>query len=241
MDKNFFTDALGLMGGDDAIGVLCDVLSDSKAGDPARFWAAMALRKYTDKRIGPALHRALKEMSPGGVSMGVVILELGRIRYEPALPDLRKLAEQHPRKKDEPPAVDSYEMALLRFEGDWGKAGEERRYMLWLPPEATLGRPIQAAVYEENISSRYISFSGLDVTEGNFMVNGKPLIEPGSYASLPFQGSVVVYSAAPGHLTCYTLNLAEHITKPGRYKIRYGLGDVYSNEAVIVVHEAPPK
>jgi hypothetical protein len=225
---------------------------------------------HTDKRIGPALHKAMKEMSPGGEPMSVVIRELGRCRYEPAIPDLlsllrdpdkkcqwpasealatlrckeaildlRKIVEQNPEKENKPPRADSYQMALLRLEGDWGKAGQESRYMIWLPPEATVGQPIPATVYEENIVTDYREFSAMAVTADDFMANGKPLIEPDPKGRL-IGGSFVSFFAPPGYVGHSSVDLSKYITKPGRYTIRYGLGDIHSNEATIIVHPAKP-
>jgi hypothetical protein len=58
-NKDLFCSALGEMGGDEAIGVLCEVLSDSTVDAYQRGYAAMALQRHEDERIGPALHKAL--------------------------------------------------------------------------------------------------------------------------------------------------------------------------------------
>lgn len=265
-EKDFFTGALGLMGGDDAVGVLCDVLADSKAGDHERSYAAKALQMHSDKRIGPALHKALNEMAPVGEPMRMVIRELGRTHYEPAvpdllrllrdpnkkcqwpasealatlrckeaIPDLRKIVEHNPDKEDEPPTEDGYRMALLRLEGDWGAAGKDRRFMIWLPTEATVGSPIKVSVYEENISAGYVTFSGIDVTEDAFTLDDKRLVQSDRRAF-----DFLSWQAPPGHVSRQDLDLSEHITKPGRYKIRFGLGDIHSNEATLLLRPAKP-
>jgi hypothetical protein len=260
---------LGVMGGDDAIGALCEVLSDPKEEDREKGTAAEALERHTDKRIGPALHKAMKQMQPGREAFGYVVKGLGRQRYEAAIPDLlkflrdpqpdvswpasqalamlhckgaipdlRKIVEQHPGDKDKPPERDSYEMALLRLEGDWGQAGEDCRYMMWAPREITVGQRLEVTIYKENLALKPVEWSDLDMQKDDLVVNGKPLIEQDPRGFRVFVGCGRVWSAYPGEVSSHTLDLSQDLTKPGRYTIRYGLGDVHSNEAVVVVHPA---
>ncbi len=260
------------MGGDDAIGVLCEVLSDPKEEDGVKGTAAEALERHTDKRIGPALYKAMKQMQPGREAFGYVVKGLGQHHYEAAIPDLlgllrdpqadvrwpasqalamlhckdaipdlRKIVEQHPGEKNKPPERDGYEMALLRLQGDWGQPGEDSRYMIWAPQEVTLGQPLEVTVYKENLAREPVEWSDLDMQRDDLMVNGKPLIEPDPSGFRVFGGCFRSWSAYPGDISSHILDLTQDLTKPGRYKIRYGLGDVHSNEAVVVVHEAPPK
>ena len=267
--RDLFCGALGLMGGDEAIGVLCDVLANPKVSDHERSYAAMDLRQHTDKRIGPALHKALKEMSPGNEPMDIVIRELGHRHYEPAIsdllsllrngdmrcqwpasqalatlrckeaiPDLRKIVERNPLKKGEPPRADSCQMALLRLTGDWGHAGEESRYMIWLPEEATVGQPIQATVYTENIAAGPVEWNYISLVRDDLMVNGKPLVEPTKdrFSVSDFMSGLVPH----GEVRSDSIDLSKDLMKPGRYTVRFGLGEIHSNEAVILVKPARP-
>ncbi len=165
---------------------------------------------------------------------------LAMLHCKDAIPDLRKIVEEHPTDKDKPPERDGYEMALLRLEGDWGRPGEESRYMLWAPREITLGQRLEVTIYKENLALKAVEWSDLDMQKDDLVVNGKPLIEQDPRGFRVFGGCWRSWSACPGDISSHTLDLTEDLTKPGRYTIRYGLGDVHSNEATIVVRPAKP-
>src|SRR5262249_26042663 len=86
-DKDYFCSALGSMGGEDAIEVLCEVVADAKVEDQQRKRAAMALDGQRGNRIGPALQKALLEIRDED-SLSGVVRALTHLRYQPAGPGL---------------------------------------------------------------------------------------------------------------------------------------------------------
>ncbi len=90
-----FTSELGLFGGEEAIGILCEVVADPGIGDGERGYAASALEGHVDPRIGPALHTALKQVThPNAVSR--TVRALIHVQYQPAAPDLLAALEREP-------------------------------------------------------------------------------------------------------------------------------------------------
>lgn len=85
-DKDLFCSALGLMGGDDAIGLLCEIAADSTVPDQRRKYAVMALCRHTDKRIVPALHAALKDLRDED-ALNAVVRAPALLRHKAAIPD----------------------------------------------------------------------------------------------------------------------------------------------------------
>jgi len=92
-DRSRYTSILGLIGGDEAIGLLCDIGTDLQVSAYERKYALLALERHKDIRIGPALHRALKQM-PDGEGLDCVVKGLMHRHYKPAETDLLELFKQ---------------------------------------------------------------------------------------------------------------------------------------------------
>jgi hypothetical protein len=96
-DQRDFCLVLGDMGGEEAIGLLCEIVSNSRLDDERRAYAVEALDGLRDKRIGPALVKALKQVRHRDTFYQVV-KALTHLRYKPAGPDL--LAQLTTREDD---------------------------------------------------------------------------------------------------------------------------------------------
>lgn len=79
--------ALGYMGGQDCIGVLCDILKNPQQPDLTRKYAAQALdvvsQKEFDRRMGPALAVALEQVKNED-SLSGIVRAITHLRYKPA-------------------------------------------------------------------------------------------------------------------------------------------------------------
>ena len=86
-DKDLFCSALGLIGGAEPIGILCDVAADEHMPDQQRSYAAMALRGHLDSRIGPVMTKALASLM-GNEAIARFAHTLAGQRYETGAPAL---------------------------------------------------------------------------------------------------------------------------------------------------------
>jgi hypothetical protein len=93
--RSDYTSLLGLIGGKEAIDLLCDTATDLQVSANERKYAILALRRHEDKRIGRTLHAALKQM-PDGEGLDCVVKQLTHRRYKPAESDLLALFKHLP-------------------------------------------------------------------------------------------------------------------------------------------------
>ncbi len=91
-NKDLFCHAVGLMGGEDAVDFLCELIGDTAMADSQRVAAAVSLKSFDNVRMGPALFKAIKEVSNDNEQMFVELaIALGRARYKPAAPELLRI------------------------------------------------------------------------------------------------------------------------------------------------------
>jgi hypothetical protein len=85
--KDTYCLALGRLGGEEAVGTLCEVVADPRGPDALRGWAAVALGPHDDRRIGPAVKKGMA-LTRNDEALARMAWVLMRFRYQPAAPEL---------------------------------------------------------------------------------------------------------------------------------------------------------
>jgi hypothetical protein len=238
MDRDLFCSVLGSMGGKDAIGVLCELVTDARLEDQRRKYAAMALRHHTDRRIGPALHTALKQLREED-PLSTVVRTLVRVGHTVAAPDMltafRRIENSYykaevaqalaafrhrPAIPDIRRFVESFrsnnqkppaaaELALLLLTGDWGTPGASYRLHISAPAEAVLGQKLMLRIHVENIGKEPLWT--WHVSETDLVVDGK---KPPVELELTLGGGLMGHFY-PGEVHTMTCDFSRRIVKPG--------------------------
>ncbi len=260
MDKDLFCSVLGYMGGEDAIGVLCDLVADARLEGQRRGYAASALAGHTDKRIGPALHTAVKQLRDED-ALGRVVRVLACVRYAPAGPDLlaafKRMKNGHYqaevaqalaalryrqavpeirgfvegfRSRGQEPPCEA-EIALLRLTADWGKPGRQYRLHVVAPAEAVVGRPMRLTIYVENVGDEPLW--RWNSAEYGLVIDGKA---PKREMKDGFGGIMSQFD--PGEVHTITCDVSDRITAPGKHTVLYAPGEARSNVVTITVRPA---
>ncbi|MBI3096746.1 MAG: hypothetical protein HYY93_00650 [Planctomycetes bacterium] len=182
MEQHLFSGALGLLGGDDSITALCDLLEDSTQDDENRKYIVYALRGHLHPRIGPALQKSLREVETEEPLAAIAAVIAGR-GYAPAGQDLlevmkrvgfsyyggtiaRAVALLHVpgaeleigkiaegcRQAGRPSA--DFETALRLLSSDWGEPGPSVRLLLVPPESPRHGLPMEVVVHAEILSAK---------------------------------------------------------------------------------------
>jgi hypothetical protein len=251
LDKDLFCGALGDLGGDDAIGVLCEIVADAKQEDMRRKYAAVALEDRFDKRIGPALHQAIKELDNGEAVGGVarVLMHqhylvaapdmlaamkrigsidvaecLAGMRYTEAISEVRRLADDLRRKYGRD--LENIQLVLERLTGDWGTPGETARVRISGPARVLAGEKVVLTLHVENIGPEKFEF---DTVPTGLVINGRDPSE-----GRGFFGIFRIYTLRPGDLHTFYWDPTGELKGPGRYTITYGFGGARSNEITIL-------
>jgi hypothetical protein len=262
MDRDLFCSTLGLMGGKDAIGVLCDLVADARLEDQRRKYAAMALAGRTDRRIGPALHTAVKQMRDED-ALGGVVQSLLWARYTAAAPDLlvafKRMQNDHyraelaqvlaafrhqpavpelrrlvqgSREKNQAPPS-GIELALLRLTGDWGKPSATLRLHVVAPAEAVVGQKLMVTLHAENIGKEPLyRWNGAEM-EAGLVIDGK--VPKREEMVDGISGRITYFY--PGEVYTLTQDISLRITTPGKHTIQFDLG-ARSNVATVIMRPA---
>ncbi len=248
-ERGRYTSLLGLLGGEEAIGLLCDIATDLQVPAPHRHYAVMDLDQYQDRRIGPCVHTALKQM-PDGESLACVAKVLAHRRYKPAeadlldrfkllpntsyakgslaqtlaafrcqaaIPELRRVLRELPRKQkesDDPPG--GFDLALLRLTGDWGEASEDARLFVVPPKRSRLGEKMELTVYLEASGVKPIRIGPLPRERG-LLVDGKSVFKDEEIGII--MGPI--WSLSPGDVWSFTCDLTPYVKAPGVHKVQY--------------------
>jgi hypothetical protein len=256
-DKDFVCGALGLLGGADAIGALCAVVADASQADLTRKYVAVALDGHVDRRIGPALHKAVKELH-NGEAVGGVARVLRHQRHAAAAPDL--LAAMKRIDNDYCKAEVAQCLAAMRYaraipairrlaadlrgrhKGGPGAEGVELALQRLTGDWGTAGKamrvrltaPAEVSAADKGplrIDVENVGaepFRSWNVPSG-LTINGRAW-PAGRYA-----GGGLGYLVWPGDVHTIAWDLAGELREPGTYRLRYEFADGCSNEVRIRV------
>jgi hypothetical protein len=258
-DKDLFCSALGYIGGEEAIGVLCDIVVDERVPDYRRKYAVMALDGHTDKRIGPALVKALKNLRNEEAIEAVARLPI-IVRYQPAAPELisaLKRMESSYSKADVAQALAALrckeavpeikklledlqkDKQAFEFEGRKVELALLRLTADWGKPSKDVRllvvAPEKVALGDKIQVRMYEENIGQQILESLYTpqleleVNGKPLTENKDLFVYDGPGS----RTHPGEVKHMSLDLSSYLKKSGTYKLRYVVGDARSAEITI--------
>jgi hypothetical protein len=257
-DKDFFSSALGLLGGKDAIGVLCKIVSDAKQDDLRRKYAAMALDGHADKRIGPALHKAIEELD-NSEAVGTVARVLMHQRYAVAAPALlaamKRIENNYFRiEVAQCLAGMHYTKAIpelrrlaedVRRKDKAGPGVEGMDLALqrltgdWGKPGKTMRVRLSAqanVVAGEKVPLRIdIENVGPDPFQSWNMPFGLIINGQEWDSSNRFMGGGITYSMLPGDIHMISWDLSKELKEPGQYTLKYAFADGCSNEIMIRV------
>jgi hypothetical protein len=258
-DRSRYTSILGLLGGEEAIGLLCHMASDLQVSASERNYAVLALRRHQDRRIGPALHVALNQM-PDGEGLDAVVKELMHRRYKPAEADLlalfKRLENKAYAKKSLAQALAAFRCQeaipeLRRLRKELGKGpkeygyllesidlallrltgdwGEQARWFVVRPEQLLLGQKMELTVHMENCGEKPIEIEPLP-REMGLRVDGRKVFDPDI---LIVNG--LVWSLDPGEVWTFTCDLTPYVKTPGRHRVQYA----GSNVVAFTVRAAP--
>jgi hypothetical protein len=257
--KDLFCSVLGLLGGEDAIGVLCEVMTDAKQDDMRRKYAAMALDGHADGRIGPALHKAIKELN-NSEAVGGVARVLMHQRYSVAAPDVldamkridsdyykievahclagMRYAEAIPevrrlsndlRRRGEVGPTVAHADIDLALQRFTGDWGKAGKAM-----RVRLSAPADVIAGETVLLRIDIENVGPDSFRSWNMPSGL-VINGREWDAGHYIGGGISYSIRPGDVHSMSWDLAADLKEPGKYTLKYALSDGCSNEITIHV------
>jgi hypothetical protein len=257
-DKDLFCSALGHIGGEDAIGVLCEIVVDERVADYRRKYAVMALDGHTDKRIGPALVKALKNLRNEEAIQAVARLPI-ILRYEPAaselLSALKRMESSYSkadvaqalaalRCKEAVPEIKKLledlqkDKRAFEFEGRKVELALLRLTADWGKPSKDVRllvvAPEKVALGDKIPVRMYQENIGEEIRESHYLpqrnleVDGKPLTQ-----EKEFVYSGPVSRTHPGEVKHMSLDLSSYIKKSGTYKLQYVVGDARSAEITL--------
>jgi hypothetical protein len=257
IDRKMFFSALGLIGDDDAIGLLCDIVSDARMDDEVRELAARYLWPHSDKRIGPALHKALKELRDENV-IGTIVGAEALLRYEPAAPDLLAALKKRTyvgskvaiaeilaalKYKDAIPEIEKFQEELRKDAKAFREYGETTELALlrlkadWGKPSKELRLlivpPKETVVGEDVVVRIYTENIGAEVTESfsapeyGLRLDGKRLLR------VVWMDDPPMSRIRPGKVMTDWIDLSRYLKKSGTYKLQYVVGDARSAEITI--------
>jgi hypothetical protein len=264
-DKDCFCSALGSMGGEDAIEVLCEVVADAKVEDQRRKRAAMALDGQRGNRIGPALQKALLEIRDED-SLKSVVRALTHLRYQPAGPGLlaafKRMENDYYRVevahalaalglKEATPVISGF-VERLRKNGKGSEELRQRAELALLRLTGEWGKPAEGMrlrleapqrvqVGEEARLSIYVENVGEKPFELSpdprpwITLNGQPLERRDEITCCQ------VPLVRPGEVYVLSFDLSESLIKDGVYKIQYALSEARSNVVTLTVGPSDKK
>jgi len=248
--------ALGWFGGKDAVKALCQVVTDRKADQLDRKYAAQGLEMIGDPDAGPALLEGLREAT-WSEEQWHMTEALARIRYAPAVPKALELLKTSEHiwtrkacakllavcraKEAVPVAVPLIQKLLKEADIDYVSRGEVHGILLqltapWGEPSKgvrLLLQPPKRALlgkpFEVTLHIENVAEKGLDVTDcllGTLILNGRSQKE--------------FWWAGEGGSGWSTLDVnavwrferafSDVIENPGVYTVRYETGGAVSNE-----------
>jgi hypothetical protein len=252
---DFFYSTLGLMGGDDAIALLCEIVADARLEEGGRKYAVYALRQHQDPRIAPALHAALRQMRDGGEPQEAVVAELVHRRHVKAIPDVLnafrrsengyykgKLAQALAafRCKEVVPDLErwvqemrldpkTYAPALQEAELAHlrltGDWGQPGNAVLLVPPSPAILGQKMELTIHEENTGDQPYSKGGRFHEQYILLNGKPLVER---KNLRVSGGGRYYQFYPGEVHTSQFDLSRFIQTPGQYTVQCEFGEVRS-------------
>jgi hypothetical protein len=257
-DRDFYWSALGHIGGEEAIGVLCDIVVDERVPDYHRKYAMMALYGHTDKRIGPALVKALKNLRNEEAIQAVARLPI-ILRYEPAaselLSALKRMESSYSkadvaqalaalRCKEAVPEIKKLLEELQKDKRAFAFEGENVELALlrftadWGKPSKDVRllvvAPEKVALGEKIPVKMYEENIGEKVRESRYIpelgleVDGKPVSDKKEFVYIG-----PVSRTHPGEVKHMSLDLSSYLKKSGTYKLQYVVGDARSAEITI--------
>jgi hypothetical protein len=265
-DQELFCTVLGFIGGDDAITALCEILADSRMSDEKRGAAALMLWRCSDKRIGPALHLAVKQLRRED-AISRVARSPALLRYQPAAPDLLAAFK---RMRDDYYKLDvAHALAALRckeaipeirgFLGELIKKGDD-----FLAPEysknaelvllrltgawGTPSEEIRTLIVppKEFTLGRKIEFTILVENIGAAALKSWSdpdgiLLDgkpPAEFKKMP--GAGVASKIYPGEIFQISCDLSPYLKKSGVHTVQYVRGKAGSKVVTITVHDWLP-
>jgi hypothetical protein len=216
-----------------ALTVACQQVKDADA--LSGIVRALAHTRY--KPAGPALLDAFNRISNDYYKLEIA-QALASLRYQPALAELKNFQKRFDQNQassgkmatiSQLPGADpvsAMRLAILRFDGDWGKPSKNMRLMLVPPKDAVVGKKIEIRFYIENIGNG--SFESWNGPQEGLTIDGKQ-IETG------FQEEGITYNIRPGDVHCLWFDASPYIKKPGEYKLQYSVRGAVSNCATLIV------
>ncbi|HEY7426493.1 MAG TPA: hypothetical protein VH682_19825, partial [Gemmataceae bacterium] len=265
--RSSYTSILGLLGGDEAIGLLCDTATDLGVSAYQRKYAVLSLQGHQDRRIGPALHKALKQM-PDGEGLDCVVKELMHRHYKPAEADLlalfKRLGKDAYAKGGLAQALAAFRCKeaipeLRRFQKELYKSRKKSSS----PPEGIdlallrltgdwgepgegarlfVVPPEQPRLGEKMELTVYLENSGTEPIEILPLPREMGLRVDGKavFEEKVFGINGLVWNLDPGEVRNFTCDLTPYIKTPGRHHVQYEGHGARSNVSAFTVRAAKP-
>jgi hypothetical protein len=260
-DKGRYCSVLGYLGGEEAVGALCEVAADPRAPDALRGEAATALRLHDDRRIGPALKKAVA-ITRNDEALARMARALTRLRYEPASAELRaafkRMTSDYYRAEVTQAlaalrcqaAVPELREWLARLRADrpnsttaeWAEVSLLRLTADWGTPGDGVGLlvipPAPATLGRPLVLTVHVENVGKkDLTAwrvlGNgLMLDGKPV------PAEPDLGGLVSHFG-PGEIHTLRYDLATDVKSAGEHTVQYTRGKARSRPVRFTVRPAP--
>jgi HEAT repeat protein len=189
-----------------------------------------ALVHHRYEAVVPDLLKRLQDGNEKNIGKNRLASALAAFHCREAIPAVRRLVDDlHARKGTSQYAIREAELALLRLTGDWGRHGNDLRFMVLPPARAVVGQKMVVTVLVENIGTERLKTDWY--WADGLVIDGKPLYD--RPRSAVFVGAERLCD--PGEVEESSKDISLWIKKPGTYTLQWVGREVWSSKVTLTV------